>query len=59
MKKILGVIKSVLASMLGVQSQQNYEHDFAERSAIPYIITGIVIVVLFVVSLVVLVNFLT
>lgn len=59
MKKMFGVIKSVLASMLGVQSQQNYENDFAERSALPYIITGIVIVVLFVISLIVLVNFLT
>ena len=45
--------------MLGVQSQENYESDFAERSALPYIITGIVMVVLFVVSLIVLVNFLT
>lgn len=56
---MLGVIKSVLASMLGVQTQQNYENDFAEKSAMPYIITGIVMVVLFVVSLVLLVNFLT
>lgn len=42
--------------MLGVQSQKNYEEDFAEQSALPFIITGIVIVVVFVITLILIVN---
>ena len=52
------IVKSVAASMLGVQSQKNYEEDFSEQSALPFIITGIVMVVIFVISLVVFVNIL-
>ena len=44
--------------MLGVQSQKNYEDDFSERSVVPFIITGIVLVALFILSLVILVNML-
>lgn len=58
LKKWMKVIKSVAASMLGVQSQKNYEEDFSEQSALPFIITGIVLVVIFVISLVVFVNIL-
>lgn len=44
--------------MLGIQSQKSYEEDFTEQSAVPFIVTGIVLVVAFVVSLILLVNFL-
>ncbi|WP_226988961.1 DUF2970 domain-containing protein [Brumicola pallidula] len=58
LKKWFRLIKSVSASMLGVQSQKSYEEDFTEQSPVPFIVTGIVLVILFVVSLVLLVNFL-
>jgi hypothetical protein len=58
LKKWLKLIKSVSASMMGVQSQKNYEDDFSEQSVLPFVITGVIIVVIFVVSLVVFVNIL-
>lgn len=58
LKKWFRLIKSVSASMLGIQSQKSYEEDFTEQSAVPFIVTGIVLVVAFVVSLILLVNFL-
>ena len=58
MRKAWSVVQSVLASFLGVQSQNNYEADFTQKSPIPFIATGIVLVILFVVSLIVLVNIL-
>jgi hypothetical protein len=51
-------VKSVSASMLGIQSQKSYEEDFAEQSVLPFIVTGIILVVLFILSLILLVNFL-
>lgn len=56
LKKYFRLVKSVLASMLGVQSQKNYEDDFAQTSPVPFILTGIVLVVLFILGLVLLVN---
>ncbi|WP_100642687.1 DUF2970 domain-containing protein [Alteromonas facilis] len=52
------VLMSVLASFFGVQSQANYQRDFEQTTIVPYIIVGVVMVVLLVVSLVVLVNWL-
>lgn len=45
------VLKSVLAGAFGVQSDANYERDFKQTSPLPYIIVGIVFVVLFVLAL--------
>jgi hypothetical protein len=42
--------------MLGVQSQRNYEEDFTESSPIPFIITGVILVIVFILALVLLVN---
>jgi hypothetical protein len=44
--------------MLGIQSQKSYEEDFTEQSAVPFIVTGIVLVIVFVMSLILLVSFL-
>lgn len=52
------LVKSVTASMMGIQSQKNYEEDFAEQSVVPFVVTGIILVILFILSLVLLVNFL-
>ena len=50
------VIKSVAASAFGVQSHKNYQQDFQQSSFMPYLIVGIVFVVLFVIGLVGVVN---
>ncbi|QCZ94809.1 DUF2970 domain-containing protein [Salinimonas iocasae] len=57
--RIISVILSVLASAFGVQSQQNYQRDFSEKSPLPYIITGIIFTVLLVGGLMGLVLFIT
>lgn len=46
---ILDVVKSVLASFLGVQSEENRQRDFAHGKPIHYIIVGLVATVLFIV----------
>ena len=52
-----GVIKSVAASMFGVQSEQKRQDDFSShQSVLPFLIVGVVFVVLFVISLVLLVK---
>ncbi|MBD3586835.1 DUF2970 domain-containing protein [Salinimonas sp. HHU 13199] len=57
--RIISVILSVLASAFGVQSQQNYQRDFSEKSPLPYIITGIIVTALLVGGLMALVLFIT
>lgn len=53
---LLQVVQSVLASAFGVQSQKNYQSDFSQPDAKVYIAVGIVFVVLFVLSLIALVQ---
>ena len=50
---------SVLASLFGVQSQKNYQRDFSQSSILPYIIVGVVMVILLVVMLFFLVRIIT
>lgn len=50
------VIMSVLASMFGVQKGANRERDFTHGDPKVFIITGIIIVTLFVLLLVILVH---
>jgi hypothetical protein len=57
-RKWFRFIKSVSASFLGVQSEKNYQEDFTESSALPFIITGIVLVTVLILGLVLLVNLL-
>ncbi len=52
------VFRAVSASMFGVQSAKNYQADFATGSVMPFVIVGIICVVIFVLSLVMLVNYL-
>ena len=52
------VVVSVLASAFGVQSHANYQRDFSQTSGVPFIVVGIVLVVLLVLGLVLLVNWL-
>lgn len=50
------VVFSVLAAFFGVQSEANRRRDFTDTSPLPYILTGIVAVVLFVLTLIWVVN---
>lgn len=45
---LLDVIKSVAASLLGVQSNQNRERDFQHGSPGQYIMVGLIAVILFI-----------
>ena len=45
------VVKAVLGAFIGVQSEQQRQQDFQSQSAIPYIVTGIVLAVFFVAML--------
>ncbi|GAB2677483.1 DUF2970 domain-containing protein [Aliiglaciecola sp. 3_MG-2023] len=51
-----GVFKSVAASVFGVQSHQNYEHDFQQKSFVPFLLVGIVFVIALILGLVAVVN---
>ncbi|GGF61448.1 DUF2970 domain-containing protein [Alteromonas lipolytica] len=54
----LNVVQSVLASAFGVQSQKKYQQDFNQTTIAPYLIVGVVFVVLLVAGLVLLVKWL-
>lgn len=54
--KLLDVVRSVLASAFGVQSQKNYQRDFTQASAVRYLIVGVVFVLVFIAGLLLLVN---
>jgi hypothetical protein len=49
--EILRIIKSVSAAMIGVQKRQNLEEDFSKSSAIPFIIAGIIMTLMFIGSI--------
>jgi hypothetical protein len=54
--KLWRVVKSVAASAIGVQSNKNREHDFQQKSPLPYIVVGVVFVILFIVSILLVVS---
>jgi hypothetical protein len=49
---IFDIVKSILAAVLGVQSDANRERDFNSGKASHYIIGGIIFVVIFILTLV-------
>jgi cobalamin biosynthesis Mg chelatase CobN len=49
--KLWQVIKAVLGAMAGVQSEQQRQQDFTSSSPLPYIITGVIFTLLFVLVL--------
>ncbi len=51
------VVKSVLAALLGVQSNQKRQEDFSSGKPAAYIVTGFIVTLLFVIVLVVLASF--
>lgn len=50
------IVKSVTASMFGVQSEKNQRIDFQQSSIVPYVVVAVIFVVLFVVGLAVAIN---
>jgi hypothetical protein len=42
------VIRSVIASMIGVQSDENRRQDFTSGNPTPFIVVGIIAVILFI-----------
>ena len=48
--EFLKAIKSVMAAMIGVQKSDTLREDFSKKSAMPFIIAGIVMTVVFVLS---------
>ncbi|WP_340678331.1 DUF2970 domain-containing protein [Paraglaciecola sp.] len=53
---LLDVFKSVAASVFGVQSAKNRERDFQQHSIVPYIVVGVIFVMLLILGLVGLVS---
>jgi hypothetical protein len=53
---ILQVLKSVLSAFIGIQSKENREQDFTQGKASHYIVIGVVVTILFIISLIVLVS---
>ena len=53
---LIDVIKSVLASFFGVQSDKNRQRDFQHGNPAQFIIVGVVLTVLFVVGMILIVR---
>jgi hypothetical protein len=53
---LLEVVKSVLASFFGVQSNKNRERDFQQGSPAQFIIVGLILTILFIVGMVLIVK---
>lgn len=49
---LLDVVKSVLASFFGVQSDKNRERDFQQGNPAQFILVGLVLTVLFIVGMI-------
>ncbi|KID58963.1 hypothetical protein JF50_00395 [Pseudoalteromonas luteoviolacea] len=56
MMTFFSIFQSVLAAMLGVQSDKKYHHDFKKSHFWPYAVAGTIFVILFVIGLIILVN---
>jgi len=50
------VLLSVLSAMIGIQSEENRERDFADGKVGNYIFVGIIVVFIFIISLISIVN---
>lgn len=59
MSSVFVVIRSVLSAFIGVQNETQREQDFSQSSPWPYILTGLVLTLIFVVLLVLLVRWLS
>ncbi|PWQ98949.1 DUF2970 domain-containing protein [Leucothrix arctica] len=49
--EFFNAIKSVMAAFVGVQKKKNLEDDFTKKSATPFIVAGVLMAIIFVVSI--------
>lgn len=54
--KWLGYLLSSIAALIGVQSHKNRESDFKQKSALGFLLTGLVLVVIFILLLIAIVK---
>lgn len=52
----ISMVISVIAAMFGVQTEQNRQRDFSQGNPLPYILIGVVFIILFVVALITIVS---
>jgi len=45
------IVLSVLAAMFGVQTEKNRQRDFNQKSGLPYIVVGVLFIILFVITI--------
>ncbi len=50
------VFKAVAGALIGVQSEQQRQQDFNSSSPMPYIVVGVIVTVLFVLTLLLIVS---
>lgn len=50
-KRYLGVVASVMSSFLGVQSHSKYSKDADSTSFVPFIVVGVIMVVVLVMTI--------
>ena len=53
---ILSVVQSVLAAMIGIQSNKKHKEDFESGSVTSYIVVGVIMVIIFIFTLIGIVN---
>mgnify|MGYP000713527993 FL=1 len=56
MNEFLSAVKSVMAAFVGVQKKKNLQEDFNKKSATPFIVAGLLMAVLFVITVYTVVN---
>ena len=49
--EFFNAIKSVMAAFVGVQKKKNLDNDFQKKSATPFIVAGVLMAIVFVVSI--------
>ncbi len=54
--RFVDIVKSTLAAAAGVQSNKNRERDFAHGNILAYVVSGLIFTVLFIMTVVMVVN---
>ncbi len=54
--EFLRAIKSVMSAMIGVQKRKNLEEDFSKSTAMPFIVAGIIMTLVFIIAVWAVVN---
>ena len=49
--EFLRAIRSVMSAMIGVQKKKNLQEDFSKKSAMPFIVAGILMTFVFIMTL--------